>query len=132
MTNLCIVTNPVANRQNRESFFDFLRLLESFFYSLAVKGAVCKFSNTYFRSIDLFSRCICNMFLYASMTMEIFNPRVSIKKVAFHKQLIIKVNITVSGTAIITMLHHLIVFLSFSSFRPNACQTKKTSFAFFR
>ena len=132
MTNLCIVTNPVANRQNCESFFDFLWLLEAFFYSLAVKGTVCKFSNTNFRSIDLFGRCVCNMFLYATTAMEILNPRVSIKEVAFHKLLIIKVNITVSGTAIITMFHHLIMLLSFGSLRPNARQTKKPGFAFFR
>jgi len=121
MTDLCIVTNPIAKRQNCESLFNCFRLLKAFFNSLAVKSTISKFSNTNLRGKDLFDRCVCNMFFYATTTMKIFNPSVSIKNITFHNSLVIKVNITISGTIIITMFHHLIILFTLFCFRPNAC-----------
>ncbi len=131
LSYLGIVTSPVAKWQDCKCLCNFLRLLKMTFYSLTVKSSISKFGNGNLRSKNLFGRCLCNMLVYTSAMAEVFNPSVRIKDVPFHNGLIIKSYLAVQGTAIVAMLHHLIILLTFSILRPDACQTQEASLALF-
>ena len=131
MANLCIVAHPVAKRKHSKRFFNLFRLFKVFFNSTAVKSTIRKFSNTYLGCIDFICRCFCNVFIDSTTMVEVFNPCIGIKNVAFHKLLIVKVNFSVKRTTIIAMLHHLIILFAFSIVRPDTSQTQETGFTLF-
>ena len=131
MLYLCIVTSPIAKGQHGESVLNLLWLLQVLLNGLAVKSTISEFCNADLRSEDLLYGCFCNMLFHTTTMAKILNPCVRIKNKAFHTLLIIKVYDTVGRTFIITMLHHLIVFLAFFCFRPTSCQTEKTGFTLF-
>lgn len=121
----------IAKWQDSKFLCNFLRLLKMPFYSLTVKSTISKFGNGNLRSKNLFGRSLCNMLVYTSAMAEVFNPSVRIKDVPFHYGLIIKSYLAVQRTAIVTMLHHLIIFLTFSILRPDASQAQESSLALF-
>ena len=131
LSNLCIVTNPVAKRQDCKRLFNLSWLFKMFLNSIAVKRPVCKLGNAYFRGKNLPCRCFINMNIYPTTMVEVFNPCISIKDITFHGRLIVKINFAIKRTAIVTMLHHLIVLFAFCILRPNASHFQKFGFTLF-
>ncbi len=119
---------PFIDGQDSKRFFNHFWLLQMLFNSTAMKSAIGEFCYTDLGRKDMLCRSFGNMFVYASAMMEILYPRVSIKNIAFHKSLIVKVYVTAKWSTIVAMLHHLIVFLTFLGFRPDTSHTKELCF----
>ena len=130
LTYFCISANPILKWENGKSVFNHLRLFQMLIHSLAVKSTVCKFSNGYLGSKDLIRWRFCNVLIYSSTMVEKFNPGVSIKNIAFHNYLIIKVYVTVGQMVVIAVLHHLIILFAFC-ITPTTCQAEESRLALF-
>ena len=132
MTNLCIIACPsLTDRQNRKSVLDSFRLLQVFLNSFTMKSTISKFSNAYLGSKDLLSRCLCDISVNTSTMVEVFNPRVSVKKVAFHGALFVKSYLTIKRAIVVAVYQHLIILFSFFCIRPCSRPGEKSGFPLF-
>lgn len=68
------------------------------------------------------------MLIYPTTMMEVFDPSVRIKNITFHICLIIKVYFTIKRTAIVSVLHHLIVLFTLRILRPYASHFQEFGF----